>query len=104
MCPHMPHACVGQHRRFRGAGMKKSNSRGSAWRPAALATGVALTLSACVVGPDFHAPEAPKIADPSRPFTDTPLPAQTASAPVFAGGPQRFVDGQDIPALWWQIF
>jgi NodT family efflux transporter outer membrane factor (OMF) lipoprotein len=84
--------------------MKKRIPRGSVWRPATLATGVALAVSACAVGPDFHAPEAPKITDATHPYTDSPLPAQTASAPGVGGATQRFVDGQDIPALWWQIF
>jgi NodT family efflux transporter outer membrane factor (OMF) lipoprotein len=74
------------------------------WRPAVLATSVALGLAACAVGPDFHAPQAPKVADESHPYTESALPAQTASAPGPAGAPQRFVNGQDIPALWWQVF
>jgi NodT family efflux transporter outer membrane factor (OMF) lipoprotein len=84
--------------------MNKRTSSRPPWRPAALATSVALALTACVVGPDFHAPPAPKVADEAHPYTEAPLPAQTASAPVAAGTPQRFVDGQDIPALWWQVF
>jgi len=30
--------------------------------------------------------------------------SQTASAPGVGGAAQRFVNGQDIPALWWQVF
>jgi NodT family efflux transporter outer membrane factor (OMF) lipoprotein len=84
--------------------MNERTSRRPRWRPAVLATSVALALAACAVGPDFHAPAAPKVADETHPYTDSPLPAQTASAPGVAGAPQQFVNGQDIPALWWQVF
>ena len=51
------------------------------WRTTALSIAVGLALSACAVGPDFHAPEAPKVADASHPYTPAPLPAMAASAP-----------------------
>ena len=70
----------------------------------ALALAVAAVLAGCAVGPDFKAPEAPPVADPSRPYTGAPLPAATASAPGTGGASQQFVTGQDIPALWWQMF
>ena len=63
-----------------------------------------LGLSACAVGPDFVPPAAPPVADASRPYTPVPVPAQTASAPGGTGDAQRFVQGRDIPALWWQLF
>src|SRR4051794_14345630 len=75
----------------RGAGMTKRTSRRPRWRTALPATSVALALTGCVVGPDFHAPAAPRVADETHPYTDAPLPAQTASAPVAAGASQRFV-------------
>ncbi|MBS0447603.1 MAG: efflux transporter outer membrane subunit [Proteobacteria bacterium] len=56
------------------------------------------------MGPDFKQPDAPAIADPSHPYTPQPMPAQTAAASAPNGAPQRFVDGQDIPAQWWQVF
>jgi NodT family efflux transporter outer membrane factor (OMF) lipoprotein len=74
------------------------------WRLTALGLAVGMALTACAVGPDFHTPEAPKVADASRPYTPAPLPAETASAPGASGTPQRFVDGQDISATWWEAF
>ena len=74
------------------------------WRATALSIGIGMALTACAVGPDFHAPDAPKVADASHPYTPAPLPAQTASAPGAAGDVQRFVDGQDISATWWETF
>jgi NodT family efflux transporter outer membrane factor (OMF) lipoprotein len=62
----------------------------------------ALTLlsSGCSVGPDFVRPAAPTVTR----YTQTPL-SPTASAPNVAGGEsQRFVDGQDIPTGWWELF
>jgi NodT family efflux transporter outer membrane factor (OMF) lipoprotein len=63
-----------------------------------------LALSACAVGPDFHAPEPPKVADASHAYTPAPLPAMAASGASPAYVPQRFVDGQDISATWWEAF
>jgi NodT family efflux transporter outer membrane factor (OMF) lipoprotein len=74
------------------------------WRTTALSLGIGLALSACAVGPDFHAPEAPKVADASHPYTPAPLPAMAASGSSPAYVPQRFVDGQDISATWWEAF
>ena len=74
------------------------------WRTTALSIAVGLALSACAVGPDFHAPEAPKVADASHPYTPAPLPAMAASNPSPAYVPQRLVDGQDISATWWEAF
>jgi NodT family efflux transporter outer membrane factor (OMF) lipoprotein len=74
------------------------------WRTSALCIAVGLALSACAVGPDFHAPEAPQVADASHPYTPAPLPAMAASAASPAYVPQRFVAGQDISATWWEAF
>ena len=74
------------------------------WRTTALSIAVGLALSACAVGPDFHAPEAPKVADAGHPYTPAPLPAMAASNPSPAYVPQHFVDGQDISATWWEAF
>jgi NodT family efflux transporter outer membrane factor (OMF) lipoprotein len=63
-----------------------------------------MALAGCAVGPDFKSPEAPQVADAAHPYTPVPLPAQTASAPGTGGAAQRFATGQDIPALWWQVF
>ncbi|TFW32230.1 efflux transporter outer membrane subunit [Massilia horti] len=59
-----------------------------------------LALSGCAVGPDFQLPAAPTV----QRYTDSPLPAQTASAPVDAGAAQHFAQGQDVPADWWKLF
>ena len=57
-------------------------------------------VSGCVVGPDFHRPEAPAVAG----YTKQPLTA-TASSPDVAGGEeQRFVKDMDIPGKWWALF
>ena len=86
--------------------MTKIGSTPRTWRPAVRTASVALAaaLAGCAVGPDFHSPVAPSVADPSRPFTRAPLPAQTASAPTLAGAAQNFSSGADIPAMWWQLF
>ncbi|MET0382966.1 MAG: TolC family protein, partial [Burkholderiaceae bacterium] len=74
------------------------------WRSTALGIGIGMALTACAVGPDFHAPQPPRAVDAGHPYTPGALPAQTASAPGSAGAPQRFVDGQEISATWWEIF
>ena len=74
------------------------------WRTGAVSVAAGLALSACAVGPDFHAPEAPKVADASHAYTPAPLPAMAASAASPAYVAQRFVDGQDISAAWWETF
>jgi NodT family efflux transporter outer membrane factor (OMF) lipoprotein len=59
-----------------------------------------LLLTGCTVGPDFVRPAAPDVTR----YTQTPV-SSTASAANLAGGEaQRFVDGQDIPAGWWELF
>lgn len=74
------------------------------WRSTALSISIGLALSACAVGPDFHAPEAPKVADASHPYTPAALPAMAASGTGPAYVSQRFVDGQDVSATWWEAF
>lgn len=59
-----------------------------------------LTLTACAVGPDFHAP-CPPCA--SR-YTHSPLPSQTVSAKSPGGASQYFALGENIPADWWTLF
>jgi len=72
------------------------------WRTFVAALAVS-ALAACAVGPDFKSPAAP-VVDASHPYTPVPLPAQTASAPGTGGAAQLFAPGQDIPALWWEVF
>jgi NodT family efflux transporter outer membrane factor (OMF) lipoprotein len=74
------------------------------WRTTAMSIAVGLALSACAVGPDFHAPDAPKVADASHPYTPAPLPAMAASSADATYVAQRLVDGQDISASWWEAF
>ncbi len=65
---------------------------------------LALALAGCAVGPDFKPPAPPRVADAAQPYTSTPMPAATASAPGIGGVAQSLVPGQDVPALWWQVF
>jgi NodT family efflux transporter outer membrane factor (OMF) lipoprotein len=78
--------------------------RRRAWRHASAVAGVGLLMAGCAVGPDFKPPEPAKVADPQNPYLPVPLAAQTASAAGTGGAVQRFSNGQDIPALWWQVF
>jgi NodT family efflux transporter outer membrane factor (OMF) lipoprotein len=64
------------------------------------ATAIALALSACAVGPDFVKPDPPKDAG----YSPKPLPIKTASATIYGGGAQHFVEGADIPFDWWTTF
>jgi NodT family efflux transporter outer membrane factor (OMF) lipoprotein len=70
--------------------------------PARIATTVTVTalLSACAVGPDYKAPEAPAAAA----YTEKPLVERTDSAPVQGGDAQRFQVGATISAEWWKLF
>jgi NodT family efflux transporter outer membrane factor (OMF) lipoprotein len=54
----------------------------------ALLVSLALSLSACAVGPDFERPAAPSIET----YTAAPLPEK------------GFALGQDLPAEWWKLF
>ena len=53
-----------------------------------------------MVGPNFRQPDAPAATR----YTETDLPAETASAPGSAGNTQRFAPGQDLPTHWWTLF
>jgi NodT family efflux transporter outer membrane factor (OMF) lipoprotein len=59
-----------------------------------------LLLAGCTVGPDFLRPAAPAVTR----YTQTPLPSTASAANLTGGEAQRFVDGQDIPAGWWELF
>ena len=78
--------------------------RWPAGRQVFLMAAAMLVLGGCAVGPDFKTPAAPVAADTARPYTQAPMPAETASAPGRAGAAQRFVNAQDIPAMWWSLF
>jgi NodT family efflux transporter outer membrane factor (OMF) lipoprotein len=58
-------------------------------------------LSACAVGPNFKAPEAPRDAAFVPPGQIAP---ETTATPLPGGQAQRFVDGLDIPGQWWTLF
>ena len=57
-------------------------------------------LIGCTVGPDFVRPPAPDVTR----YTQAPLAPTASAANVLAGESQRLVDGEDIPAGWWQLF
>ena len=61
---------------------------------------IGVLLSACAVGPDFLRPEPPKKAG----YAPKSLPAGTASAAVYGGDVQHFIEGRDIPFDWWTAF
>ena len=80
---------------------RKKNQTGARRSAAAIAASVlALTLTACAVGPDFRRPEAPK----ETTYTAGPLSAETATADVPGGAAQRFVPAEEIPSQWWTVF
>jgi NodT family efflux transporter outer membrane factor (OMF) lipoprotein len=54
--------------------------------------GLALALASCAVGPDFVAPAPPDAERFTRESTASP------------GGGQRFREGVEVPARWWEAF
>ena len=65
-----------------------------------VALSVSLICSGCLVGPNYHTPEAPS----STTYTSTQFPSKTASVPGPGGAAQHLVLGQEIPAEWWTLF
>lgn len=63
----------------------------------ALASAVALLLTACPLGPNFVRPEAPKVSG----YTPGENPGSTLPA---EGQAQKFVEGKKIVADWWRLF
>ena len=64
---------------------------------AAVAAGLLLSGAGCLVGPDFHRPEAPAAAGY--------LPSgETGPGAAEDPQPQRVALGQSIPAMWWGVF
>lgn len=57
-------------------------------------------LTACMVGPNFHSPRAPKV----QRYTETPLPAKTVKTKGAGGQAQAFLNDKDIPLLWWELY
>jgi len=74
------------------------------WRRANSAAAIGILLAGCSVGPDFKPPAPARGIDQAGAYTPAPMPAQTASAASPGGAAQRFANGQDIPAMWWQMF
>ena len=66
----------------------------------ALATGLATLVTGCAVGPNYHAPAAPK----TQAYTPDALPSATEATDVKGGEPQRFAFGSDLPGQWWTLF
>ena len=73
------------------------------WKPATLATLLALLAQGCTVGPRYRAPAPPTVTT----YTPQPQSQPTAGAP---GGPgsasitQHFSVSAEIPADWWTLF
>jgi NodT family efflux transporter outer membrane factor (OMF) lipoprotein len=63
---------------------------------------VSISLTACMLGPDFHSPKAPL----TNTYTANPQPVKTVSTPKAGKGgvAQHIVMGEDIPAQWWTLF
>jgi NodT family efflux transporter outer membrane factor (OMF) lipoprotein len=61
---------------------------------------VALLLSACAVGPNFHSPPPPA----TEGYAPGDLPKSTVATGVVGGEAQRLVSGQDLPGEWWTLF
>ncbi|MEO8401018.1 MAG: efflux transporter outer membrane subunit [Gammaproteobacteria bacterium] len=69
---------------------------------ATLITFLSAALTGCMVGPNFHSPNAPN----TNHYTEAPQPKKTTSIPSVgsAGKVQHFIMGRDIPAEWWALF
>ena len=67
-----------------------------------LYTLLSVTLSGCMVGPNFHAPRAPSATR----YTASPLPKKTVSTPHAgeSGKAQAFISKEEIPVEWWTLF
>jgi NodT family efflux transporter outer membrane factor (OMF) lipoprotein len=79
---------------------RNSKSRLAPRAGAATLAMAAALLSGCAVGPDYHAPAAPK----TQGLTPDALPAATEATDVGGGQAQRFALGGDVPGQWWALF
>src|ERR1017187_8747485 len=61
---------------------------------------VSSLLAGCAVGPNFKRPDAP----PVNSYTSSPLETTTSTPDIAGGEAQRFVEGLEIPAKWWDLF
>ncbi len=57
---------------------------------------LAVLMTGCAVGPDFHRPAPPAV----KGYTAGPLPTHPSSTDAA----QQFAEGRDIPAQWWTLF
>jgi NodT family efflux transporter outer membrane factor (OMF) lipoprotein len=69
-------------------------------RSTVLLASVLLFANACVVGPNYKRPAAPKVPG----YTPAPPTAETSTPGVSGGEAQQFLDGKDIPGEWWDLF
>ena len=67
---------------------------------AALASAGCISLAACAVGPNFHAPPAPAVDH----YTPGTQPSATVGSPGAGGAAQTLELGEDVPASWWELF
>ena len=67
--------------------------------PAALIPLLAGLLGGCAVGPDYHAPGAPRTG-----YMRQALPAKAVADGSARNPTQTFVAGLDIPGQWWTLF
>jgi NodT family efflux transporter outer membrane factor (OMF) lipoprotein len=65
-----------------------------------LAILAAVAVSACAVGPNFHAPAPPDTAH----YTRAPEPVGTVATEGRGGTAQTLSADRDIPADWWTVF
>lgn len=66
----------------------------------ALTALIALALAGCAAGPDFRSPDAPT----AKAYRADALPETTVATAVPTGDAQRFLQGSDVPAQWWNTF
>ena len=69
-------------------------------RTAVALLAASVTLSGCMVGPDFKRPDAPQ----AQGYATQALPEKTRAADTAAGEAQRFDSHKDIPFDWWTLF
>jgi NodT family efflux transporter outer membrane factor (OMF) lipoprotein len=81
--------------------MAKQNKAARSWSGGLLLGAAAIDLFGCTVGPDFHAPMAPRAPGYSAEGAPTEL---TATPGVAGGQGQHFVPGRAIEADWWRAF
>ncbi len=66
----------------------------------AAAAALLAALAGCSVGPNFKKPAPPEVSG----YTPSPISATRGTTNAAAGGPQRLVNGGDIPGEWWTLF